>query len=192
MTEDIEDPNNRLVSWNFAVVDEFKSKSIDEIKSILQQTNNGFSVLAMCVQGDFNISSLIRSANGFNCQSFYYFGRKKWDRRGSIGQHNYMDLQYLPTWGDVVALKSQYHFVGFENVGHTTRLDQYDWQMQDGKKPLIILGEEGNGLGQNILDLCDDLVEIPMFGSVRSFNLASAGSIAMYDFVAKKLSSIGR
>jgi tRNA G18 (ribose-2'-O)-methylase SpoU len=35
--------------------------------------------------------------------------------------------------------------------------------------------------------MCDVLVEIPNFGSVRSMNVGVAASIAMHDHVSKKM-----
>lgn len=187
MNEFIPSPDNRLTSWMFAVVDKFKPLSGEEIRSELRRTASPFAILASCIQGDFNLSSLTRSANGFNAEKVFYTGKKKWDRRGAVGAHNYTPPEFLPNFSDVLALKQEYHFVAFENVGKTTRLDKFNWDFYPTKKPLILLGEEGNGLSDEMLALADDLIEIPMMGSVRSFNLAVAGSIAMYDFLSKKI-----
>jgi tRNA G18 (ribose-2'-O)-methylase SpoU len=56
-----------------------------------------------------------------------------------------------------------------------------------GKNPKIalILGEEVNGLTEEIREKCDILVEIPMFGEKESFNVASSAAIALYELTTK-------
>lgn len=49
-------------------------------------------------------------------------------------------------------------------------------------KWVILMGHEGQGLSQEVIDLCDHCVEIEMMDDVRSFNVAVAASILMYQF----------
>jgi len=51
---------------------------------------------------------------------------------------------------------------------------------------LILLGEESQGLPSEILDMADDLIEIPSYGSVPSLNASVAASIAIYDYICKR------
>lgn len=44
----------------------------------------------------------------------------------------------------------------------------------------FVVGSEGHGLPESILETCDELCTIPMPGSAESFNAAVAGSIALY------------
>jgi tRNA G18 (ribose-2'-O)-methylase SpoU len=44
------------------------------------------------------------------------------------------------------------------------------------------MGHEGKGIAQNILDVCDDVVTIPMQSGVNSFNVGVAASLMMYQF----------
>ena len=177
---------NKEFAWEFNVKDKFKSCTVSEIKETLKATNSGFSVMMTQLKGDFNFSSVVRSANGFNAKEVFYFGKKKWDRRGSLGTHHYTDVKYISSMEELILLKENYCFVALENTGQTSMLHDFDWKKCSGKNPLIILGEEACGLPDEILKICDYVVEIPMMGSVRSFNAAVAASIVMYDFIAKK------
>ena len=52
------------------------------------------------------------------------------------------------------------------------------------KKPLaIIIGNEVDGISQDILDLCDAAVEIPMHGIANSLNVATAAGIILYSVI---------
>lgn len=167
--------------WQRNVVDRFKSMETEDIKKTLQSEAKPFAAMFMNWAGDFNIGTGIRNANGFNAKEVFYYGKKRFDRRGVQGVHNYTSLIHLSEIEQLVELKSKYRFVGIENTYGGSMINDYKWQPNS----LMIFGEEGVGLSKEIIDLCDDVVEIPMFGSVRSFNCGVASGIAMYDFVTK-------
>lgn len=174
----------RFTSWQYNVVDKYKACTKDEIRDDLAKRAHPFGIFVSHILGDFNLSCVVRSANGFNAEKVFYSGRKRWDKRGACGVYHYTPLNYLASHDDIVALKDEYSFVALENTNKTHMLHEFDWNLP--KKPLLILGEEGAGIPQEILDLCDYTVEIASFGCVRSYNLAVAASIAMHDLVTKK------
>ncbi|MNT66366.1 23S rRNA (guanosine-2'-O-)-methyltransferase RlmB [compost metagenome] len=55
--------------------------------------------------------------------------------------------------------------------------------LQNYKKPdkiALLLGEEVEGITDDMRKLCDDLIEIPMVGKKESFNVSVATGIALY------------
>lgn len=163
--------NDRLTKW-----------TADLIKKDLQQKAFPYAVCMENWLGDFNLSSVIRSANAFNARSVYYLGRKHYDRRGTVGTHNYTDVINLKTRDDLEALKEHYEIIAVENnIDSAMPLSQAIYN----KPTLFVLGEEGVGITPETLAICDKFVYIPQYGSVRSLNAAVAGSIIMNDFVTK-------
>jgi tRNA G18 (ribose-2'-O)-methylase SpoU len=49
------------------------------------------------------------------------------------------------------------------------------------KDTCIVLGNEGDGISQNIIDICDYKVSIPMAPGIDSFNVACASAIILYE-----------
>jgi 23S rRNA (guanosine2251-2'-O)-methyltransferase len=45
----------------------------------------------------------------------------------------------------------------------------------------IILGSEGNGISEKVLEKCDFITPIPMENKVESLNVSVAGAVAMYE-----------
>jgi len=170
-----------LYSWSYNVQDHLKGFTTDEIKNHLKNTAMPFSILLESWVSDLNISSAIRNANGFNAKQIYYIGNKKFNRRGLQGVANYSDVNWISTLDEVIRLKDQYRFVGCDNIKGSVPLTTYTWKPNS----LIVMGCEGTGLTPTIQGLCDDMVAIPMMGSVRSFNCSSASAIVMYDYVSK-------
>ncbi|MBC8238296.1 MAG: RNA methyltransferase [Helicobacteraceae bacterium] len=50
------------------------------------------------------------------------------------------------------------------------------------KKWVLLMGHEGRGISQEILDVCDEVVSIEMQEDVKSFNVGVAASLIMYQF----------
>jgi len=58
-------------------------------------------------------------------------------------------------------------------------------KLQDVKVPqkwVLLMGHEGHGLSEELIEMCDECVEIEMQEDVRSFNVGIAASILMYSF----------
>ena len=54
--------------------------------------------------------------------------------------------------------------------------------VQTPKKWVLIMGHEGKGISQNILEMCDEVVSIEMQEGIKSLNVSVAASIIMYQF----------
>lgn len=174
--------NNRNVN------DLYKAWTEDLIREDLKKRSFNFSVLMENFVGDFNIGSVLRSCNAFGGKSMYYYGHKRYDRRGTVGTHHYTSMVHLPTRESLLELKNDYTFVALENTVPGAQ-SIYDFEWADN--PLIIVGEEGVGITNDMLELCDKFVYIPQYGSVRSLNAAVASSVAMNDYVTKYIAKNG-
>jgi tRNA G18 (ribose-2'-O)-methylase SpoU len=169
---------------NRAIKDCYKGWINELIANDIATKAYPYAILMTQLTHDFNIGSLIRSANGFGAEKVFYIGKnKKYDRRGAVGSYKYMNVIYLDSMENLLVLKNEYSFIALENLEDSITISNFSWKT--AKKPLILIGEECNGLSQDILNLCDYTVSIPMAGSIRSFNAAVAGSIAMYDLTTK-------
>jgi tRNA G18 (ribose-2'-O)-methylase SpoU len=169
--------------WTRNIHDRYKESSTEDIKKDLQSRAFPAAVLMSQLSGDFNIGSVIRSANFHNLSKVFYYGKRRYDKRGAAGVYNYTDVIYLESFDQVEELKSQYNFVALENNINRKIISIKDYQWIPNS--LIIIGEENSGIEDNLLELCNDFIEIPSFGSVRSLNAASAATCAMYDYTSK-------
>jgi tRNA G18 (ribose-2'-O)-methylase SpoU len=168
----------------FNVKDEFKSLSNEEIKKIVKQEALPYAILVENWINDYNLSCSIRNANGFGAEHFYYFGNKKIDRRGACGTHNYLPVDWISSEEELLKLKERYEFIGVDNIPGSIPLQEFLYG--DLNKPfLFIFGEEGCGLTPKMQELCSKTVYIPMQGSIRSLNCATASGILMHSFSSK-------
>ena len=57
----------------------------------------------------------------------------------------------------------------------------------DYNKKVIVIGNEANGVSQEILDFADEKIKIPMLGRTESLNASVATSIILYEYVRRKI-----
>src|SRR4051812_38756482 len=74
------------------VQDRFRDWQTREVQEDLQATRSDFITVALNLDGDFNLGSLLRNTNWFNGHAFWVVGRKRWDKRPSVGTFNYTEV----------------------------------------------------------------------------------------------------
>ncbi len=89
------------------VVDEYKSWEPADIRNAVQKKTFPYAVMMQHIGGDYNISTMVRNANAFGAREVYYYGRRKWDRRGAVGTHHYTDMLFLDSMEAVKSLKEK-------------------------------------------------------------------------------------
>jgi tRNA G18 (ribose-2'-O)-methylase SpoU len=156
----------------------------------LDSKRHNFSILCCNLGQDFNISSTIRNANAFLAKEVIVWGSKQYDKRGAVGTHKYTHFKHFKEL-DLEQLKGYLAgktIIGFDDDHRAVPLDEYEWP---SNQCVMVFGQEQLGIPKEIKDICDHIVYIKQYGSVRSLNVAVASGIAMYDFCAKnKLPSV--
>jgi tRNA G18 (ribose-2'-O)-methylase SpoU len=170
------------------VIDFYKEWELDAIRADLDTHRLPFITAFEHVNGDFNKATGIRNTNGFLGREVWIVGEraKRYDKRGTVGTHHYEHVKYANTWGEVFQGIHDIHdyiFVAVDNVADARPIQTYDWP----EKVVMMFGEEQRGLSEEALAMADDIVYIPMRGSVRSFNVGTASGIVMYDYCMKNL-----
>ncbi len=171
----------------FNVIDKFKPLSVETIKAKLAETAFPFAVCMENWLGDLNFGSLIRNANAFNAKEIFYVGTRRFDKRGAQGTYHYKDVKFLTSIDDLKDLKRRYRFIGIDNIPGAVSLNNYSWFPNSRRDlpPLLIFGEEGCGLTSDMQYLCEEIVQIEMYGSVRSLNAGTASGIIMYSITSQ-------
>lgn len=101
--------------------------------------------------------------------------------RSALGAEELVSFNYAPDITKLIhQLKDEgYRVVGLEQNDRSISLPDY----RASDKIAVLLGEEVHGLTPELIDLCDDLIEIPMFGQKESYNVSVATGIALYSLV---------
>lgn len=150
-------------------------------------------LLCLCnIRSTHNVGSILRTADGVGVGKVYLcgytptpldrFGRKRKDvAKVALGAEENLQWEYCEDTTDCLTeLRAEgFRVVALEqderSVPYTTlTLDQ---------PTVLVLGEETEGLPQELLDMCDTVAEIPMHGSKESLNVSVAAGIALYRLV---------
>lgn len=133
-----------------------------------------------------NIGSIARSAAALGVSSFlvpsnapHPYGRRA--LRVSMGHISKLSVSlYDDIKETIFQLKELgYRVYAAEVTSDSTALSK----VNVSKKWVLLMGHEGLGLSQEILDICDEVVTIEMADGVRSLNVAVASSLMMYKFL---------
>jgi len=71
-----------------------------------------------------------------------------------------------------------YRLAGLEQTTNSSNIHGYAFT----RRTALVIGNERSGLTQDILELLDDVVEIPVYGLPHSFNAATAASMTIYEY----------
>jgi tRNA(Leu) C34 or U34 (ribose-2'-O)-methylase TrmL len=144
---------------------------------------NSFEVAIENWTHDFNIGSIVRSANAFEASAVHIVGHKKWNRRGSLMTELYQHIDQWPTIADLVSNirtnRPGMRIIALDNVPGSVPIERYRFP----ENCLLVFGAEGPGLTKKALELADDVVYISQFGSVRSINAGAAAAVAMHCWI---------
>lgn len=172
-----------VLGKDLAVRDAYKGMAPDAIKAALQPKRFPFAVCAANVAYDINLGTIVRCANAFLAAEVWIYGRKKTDLRGAMGAHVYENLVHVPDAAAFAELKAArgYAAVCFEESEGAVPLAELAWP----PRPLMIFGQEGPGVPEELRALADVTTFIPLHGSMRSINVGVAAGIAMHAWHAR-------
>lgn len=76
----------------------------------------------------------------------------------------------------------------FKIVATSLKTDDSIYDVEYDKK-VIVIGNEANGVSNEILDIADIRAKIPMLGKTESLNASVATSVILYEYVRQKINS---
>ena len=168
------------------VVDRYRYWTVDAIRDDLDaRGRHHFEVAVENWSHDFNIGSVVRTANAFAANRVHIVGPRKWNRRGSLMTELYQHVDHMPS---IAALGDWWRreyptapIIALDIIPGAVPIETYEFP----DRCLMLFGAEGPGLSRNALDLADDVVYISQFGSVRSINAGAAAAVAMHCWVTQ-------
>ncbi len=163
------------------VVDRYRYWTVDAVRADLAARSHPFHVAVENWAHDFNIGSVVRTANAFNAAAVHVVGRRRWNRRGAMVTDRYLEVVHHP---DVAALRrwadeQRLPVLGVDNTPGAVPLETYRLPA----RCVLLFGQEGPGLTDAAVAACDDVLAIAQFGSTRSLNAGAAAAIAMHAWI---------
>lgn len=182
-------------TWDPALLAEGDRRNVDDryrywrhdaIMADLDTRRHDFHVAVENWGHDFNIGSVIRTANALGAGAFHIVGRRRWNRRGAMVTDRYQHEHHHPSVDDLVRWAATagpgghgIPLVGIDNLPGSLALETSSLP----RACVLVFGQEGPGLSADMREACDVVLHITQFGSTRSINAGAAAAIAMHSWV---------
>ena len=139
-------------------------------------------LLVVCapLRSNINLSRIARAASCCGVEKIVCTGQAKLDRRIARDGADTLQIEVHRTLRPVLAelRTAGYRLIGLEQTTDSHDLHQFSFP----KKTALVIGNERTGLTPELLDLLDDVVEIPVWGMPFSYNVATATCMALYEY----------
>jgi len=163
------------------VVDRYRYWTVEAIREDLAPRRHPFHVAIENWAHDFNIGSVVRTANAFNVAAVHVVGRRRWNRRGAMVTDRYLDVVHHPDAEALAAwaVAEGLPLLGVDNLPGAVPIETYPLP----RACVLLFGQEGPGLSDGARAASDAVLSIAQFGSTRSINAGAAAAIAMHRWI---------
>lgn len=155
-------------------------KCFNDLHSLIVE--DGLYVALDGVQDPGNLGTIIRTAVAAGAKGIFLL-------KGTVDPYNekcvrstMSALCNIPIFEDVT-LSEFYDFIKDNTIKtYVTSLENAKpyHTISYPKRTMIILGNEGNGVSREIIEMCDQAITIPMYGDIESLNVSIAAALCMY------------
>ncbi len=132
------------------------------------------------LRSNINLSRIVRTASCCGLTRVICTGQAKLDRKIARDGAETIEIEVHRTLPPVLAkLRAEgYRLVGLEQT--TGSHDMHTYQFP--RRTALVVGNERTGLTSELLALVDETVEIPVWGLPYSYNVATATTMALYEY----------
>ncbi|GAB78953.1 putative RNA methyltransferase [Austwickia chelonae NBRC 105200] len=175
------DPRLLLEGDTRNVEDRYRYWQHEAIVADLDRHRHPLHIAVENWEHDFNIGSIIRTANAFNVGAFHIVGKRRWNRRGAMVTDRYQHEHHHATVDDLLAWAGDHGLavLAIDNVPGSRPIELAELP----RRCVMIFGQEGPGLSAEALAGAQEILHITQFGSTRSMNAGAAAAVAMHSWV---------
>jgi tRNA G18 (ribose-2'-O)-methylase SpoU len=142
------------------------------------------------VRSMHNIGSVFRTSDGFAIEKIYLCGitaqpPHREIEKTALGATQSIEWAYSADISELITKLriDGYTIIAIEQANNSIPLN--DFQPETSAKYALIFGNEVNGVSVEAMELIDNCIEIPQFGTKHSFNIVVSAGIVLWDFFAK-------
>jgi len=150
-----------------------------------------FTVVLDNVRSLHNIGSVFRTADAFRLEAIYLCGitatpPHREIHKTALGATESVFWEYREETIEAIReLKEKgYLIYSVEQTEGAVLLDQV--QLSDKQKYALVFGHEIRGVDQQVVDLSDQCIEIPQYGTKHSLNISVAAGIVIWELFRRR------
>ncbi len=162
---------------------------------VLAERTNHLTVVLEDVYQSHNFSAVLRSADIFGIQNIHFIENRnkyKISEDVSMGSTQWLTLNRYQKFENntrecITQLKNKgYRIVATSLNERSVTLDQ----LKVDKPIALIFGTELTGISEDVQDMADEFVYLPMFGFTESFNISVCAALCMHELSTKIRSQV--
>ena len=168
--------------------DEMHRLTVDEFRSSAKVP---LTVVLDNIRSQNNIGSVFRTADAFRIEHIALCGicstpPHRDIHKTALGAEESVEWSYHPDTVECVRQLKQrdYAVYAVEQVDDSIKLGQQDEALKSSKLA-VVLGNEIEGVQDEVLALCDGSLEIPQYGTKHSLNVSCAAAIVLWELTKK-------
>ncbi len=153
-------------------------------------TRNGIYIVLDNVLDTYNIGSIFRLADAVAAKKIYLCGGTETPpnhriKKASVNTTEWIDWEYKETALEAISdIRDQIpdvKVVAVEQADGSIAYDQFDYSLPIA----VVVGHESNGVCKEVLDDCDAVIEMPVYGVNISLNVMVSLAIVLYKVMEK-------
>ena len=172
-------------------MDELGRMSVEEFKDTEKFP---YSILLDDVRSLNNVGSVFRTSDAFRVSTLYLGGitgtpPHRDITKTALGADESVEWVHVPDSVEFCKkMKAKgVKIIAVDQVEESLKLP--DFQPEEGNYYLFIFGNEVFGVNDKIIEIADECLEIPQYGTKHSLNIAVTTGIICWDFVYKRFAS---
>ena len=172
-----------------ATISPIKFLSINDLSKIVEKKKDSCQILILDQISDVrNFGAIVRTAecSGVDCIIIQSSGSAPVNGdtiKTSSGAVFNVPICKVSHIKDAIFLLKQ---LNIKIYGATEKAEKNIYQTDFKSSQAIITGSEGKGLSRSVVDLCDELIKIPLLGKIESLNVSVACGTILYEIVRQK------
>ncbi len=144
-----------------------------------------FVLMADNVRSMYNIGAMLRTADAFLLEGMVMGGISGCPphpeiTKTALGAEESVDWRHVDDpYAEALRMKEEgWKICALEQAHNSVSLQDFD--VTDGERYLLVVGNEVKGVDQRIVDIADTVIEIPQAGVKHSLNVSVSAGIAMW------------
>lgn len=168
------------------------AKDYVELEDIVEAANNsprpGLIVVLDEIEDPHNLGSILRSCDAAGAHGVIIPKRRAVPLTATVAKASAGAIEHVPVArvANISQAIESLKKMGFWVVGTDVDANQMYHQVDMAGPTVIVIGNEGKGLGEVVKKRCDHLVRLPMIGAVQSLNAGVATGILLYEVVRQR------
>jgi 23S rRNA (guanosine2251-2'-O)-methyltransferase len=160
-----------------------------DVEKFHMQNKLPVSLVLDNIRSAHNAGSIFRTADAFAVEKIYLCGitavpPNRELLKTSLGAEKSISWEFYKNVYDCLnhLKKENYRLIAIEQANPNQTLDAFK---PTGEKVAFIFGNEVSGISDSVLEIIEEAVEIPQFGTKHSFNVATTAGIVLWDYYLK-------